>query len=418
MTIEQKEEKVILIGVDLKQRGSLTQDSLYELGELAKTAGAQPVGTIIQSLDHIHPAHYIGKGKIGEVRVLLQESQAEGIICDDELSPVQLKNLEQLLDTKVMDRTMLILDIFAQRAVSREGKLQVELAQLQYRLPRLVGLGTSLSRLGGGIGTRGPGEKKLETDRRHIRNRIQELKKELESLEKHRHLIRSRRENSGIPLVGIVGYTNAGKSTLLNALTEAGVLAEDKLFATLDPTTRKVQLPGGTEVLLSDTVGFIHKLPHHLIQAFRSTLEEVQYADILLHIVNSQSLNLDHQMETVYDTLNKIGGITCPIITVYNKTDLPAQQPLLLDPRATKTYYISAQEKIGLEELLKGIEEALQENKKIFEVLIPYAESQWVQFIYGQCEVLEIEHVVEGTYMKVYANSYIIQKLQKYEKNP
>ncbi len=410
-----RKERVVLVGVDSKQSIYNIEDSLEELGELAKTAGAKPIAKISQSLDHIHPSHYIGKGKIQEVKQLLQETQADGIICDDELSPVQLKNLEAFLDTKIMDRTMLIMDIFAQRAVSREGNLQVELAQLQYRLPRLVGLGTSLSRLGGGIGTRGPGETKLESDRRHIRSRIQELKKELQNLEKHRELIRSRRQNSGTPLIGIIGYTNAGKSTLLNALTEAGVLAEDKLFATLDPTTRKVELPGGTEVLFSDTVGFIHKLPHHLIQAFRSTLEEVHYADILLHVVNSQSLNLEHQMQIVYDTLKQIGDITCPIITVYNKIDIPTQQPLLPDPRAKRTYPISAEEKIGLTELLQGIEEVLQEDKKLFEVFIPYAESQWVQLIYGQCEVIKIEHRAEGTYMKVYADNYIIHKLQKYE---
>lgn len=408
-------EKVILIGVDIKQSPVLAKDSVQELEELAKTAGADTVATVIQSLDNIHSAHYIGKGKIEEVKNLIAEHNATGVICDDELSPVQLRNLEQLLDSKVMDRTMLILDIFAQRATSREGKLQVELAQQQYRLPRLVGLGTSLSRLGGGIGTRGPGEQKLETDRRHIRAHIQELKKELKDLESHRSLIRNRRQNTGTPLVGIIGYTNAGKSTLLNTLTEAGVLAEDKLFATLDPTTRKVELPGGTEILISDTVGFIHKLPHHLIQAFRSTLEEVQYADVLLHVVNSQSINLSHQMEIVYETLQQIGSIQCPIITVYNKTDLPSPQPLPIDPKASKTFYISAKENQGLEELLQGIEEILQENKEILEVLIPYNESQWVQFIYGQCEVITTEHCAEGTYIKAYADMSVCKRMEKYK---
>ncbi|MDK2788510.1 MAG: GTPase, partial [Epulopiscium sp.] len=261
-------EKVILVGVDTEDNENI-EESIDELEELASTAGAVTLDRVIQKRENIHPSAYLGKGKIEELKNRIIETGATGIICDDELSPAQMRNLEKMLECKVMDRTMLILDIFAQRAKSKEGKIQVELAQLRYRLSRLAGVGTALSRLGGGIGTRGPGEKKLETDRRHIRNRISQLKAELEEIETHRELIRTRRKKVGTPLVAIVGYTNAGKSTLLNTLSNADVLAEDKLFATLDPTTRSIILPGGSEVLITDTVGFIRKLPHHLIKAFR-----------------------------------------------------------------------------------------------------------------------------------------------------
>ena len=279
--IEEIEEKVILVGVS-EQDGDDAEDSVAELAELVKTAGATVVGTMIQKRELIHPGTYIGSGKVAELKLLVEELGATGIVCDDELSPAQLRNLEDMLDTKVMDRTLIILDIFAARATTSEGKIQVELAQLKYRLSRLTGLGRSMSRLGGGIGTRGPGEKKLEIDRRLIKDRIAQLNRELKEVRQHRDITRAQREKNQMPVAAIVGYTNAGKSTLINTLTNAGVLEEDKLFATLDPTTRVLELSGRQQILVTDTVGFIRKLPHHLIEAFKSTLEEAKYADYIL----------------------------------------------------------------------------------------------------------------------------------------
>ena len=292
------EERVILIGVQTEQDEDVAA-SLDELEELAATAGAVTVGKVIQNREAVHPGTYIGKGKIEEVAALLAAYDANGVICDDELSPAQMNNLERELDCKVMDRTLLILDIFAGRATTSEGKIQVELAQLRYRSARLVGLRESLSRLGGGIGTRGPGEKKLETDRRLIRTRISALKAELAQVEKHRELIRGKRTRGNLKTAAIVGYTNAGKSTLLNTLTGAGILAEDKLFATLDPTTRVLELKDGQQILLTDTVGFIRKLPHHLVEAFKSTLEEAKYADYIIHVVDASNPQAEIQMHTV-----------------------------------------------------------------------------------------------------------------------
>ena len=304
---EEIEERVILVGVQTDD-GEDAGESLDELEELAGTAGAVTVGKMIQNREAVHPGTYIGKGKIEEVRSLVLAMDATGVICDDELSPAQLNNLEKELDLKVMDRTLLILDIFAKRAVTSEGKIQVELAQLRYRAARLVGLRASLSRLGGGIGTRGPGEKKLESDRRLIRTRITALKEELAQVEKHRELIRSKRVRKNMKTAAIVGYTNAGKSTLLNALTGAEVLSEDKLFATLDPTTRLLTLAEGQQILLTDTVGFIRKLPHHLVEAFKSTLEEAKYADYIIHVVDASNPQAEQQMHVVYETLQQLGG--------------------------------------------------------------------------------------------------------------
>ncbi|MDD6057498.1 MAG: GTPase HflX, partial [Clostridiales bacterium] len=303
--IEEVEEKVILVGVS-EQDGDDAKDSVAELAELVKTAGATVVGSLIQKRERIHPGTYVGTGKVSELANLIEETGATGIVCDDELSPAQLKNLEQELDTKVMDRTLIILDIFAARATTNEGKIQVELAQLKYRLGRLAGLGRSMSRLGGGIGTRGPGEKKLEMDRRLVKDRIAQLNHELKEVRQHREVTRARRERNEIPVAAIVGYTNAGKSTLLNRLTDAGVLEEDKLFATLDPTTRILKLSGQQEILLTDTVGFIRKLPHHLIEAFRSTLEEAKYADYILHVVDASNPQREKQMHIVYETLHRL----------------------------------------------------------------------------------------------------------------
>ena len=290
-----KKEKVILVAAALDDLEKAEQ-SLDELGELVKTAGAEVAGQMIQLRDAVHPGTYIGSGKLDELKWLVWEKEADGIVCDDELSPSQINNLEEVLDCKIMDRTLVILDIFAARASTKEGKIQVELAQLKYRQSRLTGLGKSLSRLGGGIGTRGPGEKKLEMDRRLIKSRIAQLNRELADVRRHREVTREQRSRNHMPVCALVGYTNAGKSTLLNTLTGASVLEEDKLFATLDPTTRVLNLPGGQKILLTDTVGFISKLPHNLIEAFRSTLEEAKYADVILHVADMSNPQMDEQM--------------------------------------------------------------------------------------------------------------------------
>lgn len=327
------EERVVLIAVDTGD-GSNAIASLDELEELVDTAGAVAVDRIVQNRENIHPGTYLGKGKIDEVKERIWELNATGVVCDDELSPVQLRNLEDALDTKVMDRTMVILDIFAARANTSEGKIQVELAQLKYRAARLVGLRNSLSRLGGGIGTRGPGEKKLEMDRRLIHERIGQLKAELEEVKRHRDVLRRQRERAHTPVAAIVGYTNAGKSTLLNRLTDAGILAEDKLFATLDPTTRSLELGGGQKILLTDTVGFIRKLPHHLVEAFKSTLEEAKYCDIILHVADSSNPQMDMQMHVVYETLRELGVEDKVMVTVFNKMDQASHVQLPRDLHA------------------------------------------------------------------------------------
>ena len=328
--LAKEQEKVILVGVSLPGQED-TGQLLDELAFLADTAGAREVGRVIQSRDQIHPGTYVGTGKIMEIKDLLWETDASGIICDDELSPAQMKNLQDELEVKVLDRTLLILDIFAARARTSEGKIQVELAQLKYRQTRLAGFGTALSRLGGGIGTRGPGEKKLEMDRRLIRERIGQLNRELKAVQRHRQVTREQRMESLLPVAAIVGYTNAGKSTLLNTLTGAGILAEDKLFATLDPTTRNLKLPAGQEILLTDTVGFIRKLPHHLIEAFRSTLEEARYADLIIHMADVANPQVEAQMHTVYETLRELGVEDKPVITVLNKRDLVEDLPVIRD---------------------------------------------------------------------------------------
>ena len=330
----------------------------------------------------------------------MAERDATGIICDDELSPAQLRNLEQELECKVMDRTLLILDIFASRAITSEGKIQVELAQLQYRLARLAGLGKSLSRLGGGIGTRGPGEKKLEMDRRLVKARIAQLRRELEEVKRHRELIRERRKKSRIPVAAIVGYTNAGKSTLLNTLTEAGVLEEDQLFATLDSTTRMLELEGGGQVLLTDTVGFIRKLPHHLIEAFRSTLEEARYADIILHVVDASNPHLEKQMHVVYDTLEQLEVKNKTVITLFNKQDRLPEKTVLKDRKADHTRYISARTGEGLEELKRLLEKILTENQILIERIYNYTEAGKLQVIRKYGQLLEEEYREEGIYVK------------------
>lgn len=400
----QKPERVILVGVNEGGDEKEVRESLDELGELVKTAGAEPVAVLVQNREKIHPGTYIGKGKIEELRNAISLSQATGIVCDDELSPAQLKNLEQELETKVMDRTLIILDIFAGRAMTREGKIQVELAQLKYRASRLVGLRSSLSRLGGGIGTRGPGEKKLEIDRRLINDRISVLRREVEELKNHRSLAREKRSRNPIPVVAIVGYTNAGKSTLLNTLTDAGILAEDKLFATLDPTTRNYKLPGGQEVLLTDTVGFIRKLPHHLIDAFRSTLEEARYADLILHVVDSSSEQMDAHMDIVYETLKNLDVRDKQIITFFNKMDkLPENADRIFkDLRADRTVCGSIKKNQGLQELVDVLEKMISERSIYVEKVIPYAEAGKIQLIRQYGQLLREEYTEGGIAIKAY----------------
>ena len=347
------EERVILTAVCSGSEEETTA-SLRELADLVSTAGARTVGALVQNRESVHPGTYLGKGKIEELRELLLQQAATGIVCDDELSPAQLNNLEEALETKVMDRTMVILDIFAARAATREGKIQVELAQLRYRAARLTGMGRSMSRLGGGIGTRGPGEKKLETDRRMIHRRIAQLKEDLAEVKRHREVTRQQRERDFALRAAIVGYTNAGKSTLLNRLTGAGILAEDKLFATLDPTTRCYVMEDGQRILLTDTVGFIRKLPHHLIEAFRSTLEEARYSDIILHVVDCASPQMDMQMHVVRETLRDLEIVDKTMVTVFNKIDLweqTGQEKLPRDFSSDFQVRISAKTGEGLEEL-------------------------------------------------------------------
>lgn len=408
--IEEMKEKVVLVGVS-EQDGDDAEDSVAELAELVKTAGAEVVGTLIQKRALIHPGTYVGTGKVQEIAELVEQTGATGIVCDDELSPAQLKNLEMMLNTKVMDRTLIILDIFAARAITSEGKIQVELAQLKYRLSRLAGMGRSMSRLGGGIGTRGPGEKKLEMDRRLIKDRIAQLNRELKEIRQHREITRAQREKNKIPVAAIVGYTNAGKSTLLNTLTDAKVLEEDKLFATLDPTTRLLELPGRQQILLTDTVGFIRKLPHHLIEAFKSTLEEAKYADYILHVVDASNPQRDKQMHIVYETLYQLDIKEKTIVTLFNKQDAVVEKEPLRDFKADRTLSISARTGQGLDELKELLCELLREDKILVERTVPYDAAGIIQQIRKSGELLEEEYRAEGIYIKAYVPAELYGKL-------
>ena len=410
-TFETKEivEKVILLGVDV---GDDTKESMKELAELVDTAGATVLDSIIQSRERIHPGTYLGKGKIEEVRERIERLDATGVVCDDELTPAQLRNLEDLLDTKVMDRTMVILDIFAKRATTSEGKIQVELAQLKFSAARLIGLRSSLSRLGGGIGTRGPGEKKLEMDRRLIHERISQLKSELKKVESHRELIRKSRDENLAFNVAIVGYTNAGKSTLLNKLTDANILAEDKLFATLDPTTRKLKLGSGQEILVTDTVGFIRKLPHHLIEAFKSTLEEAKYANLLVHMVDASNEEASSQMLVVYDTLRSLDVVDKDIITVFNKIDLIKEgEELPRDFHADKILKMSAKTGEGIEDLKKTIENILQNQRVYLEHIFSYKDAGKIALIRKFGEIKSEEYIDDGISIKAYIPAEIFGKV-------
>lgn len=399
--IKEEKERVILVGVSTRENDD-TEDSLDELKDLVKTAGAEAVGRVIQKRELVHPGTYVGKGKIEEIRELLWELDATGIVCDDELSPAQMNNLTDILDVKVMDRTMVILDIFAGRASTSEGKIQVELAQLKYRQSQLTGAGRAMSRLGGGIGTRGPGEKKLEMDRRLIKNRIAQLNRELREVKRHRELTREQRTKNRISVVAIVGYTNAGKSTLLNTLTGTGVLQEDQLFATLDPTTRSRKLPSGQEILLTDTVGFIRKLPHHLIDAFKSTLEEAKYADLILHVVDASNPQMDEQMYVVYETLQRLEAMDKPVVTAFNKMDRIGESLTVRDFKADRIVQVSAKTGEGLEALLQAIEEILREQKIYIERVYSYQESGKIQLIRKYGELLEEEYKEDGIHVSAY----------------
>lgn len=406
------EERVILIAVDTGD-GSNAAASLEELEELVDTAGAATVDKIIQNRENVHPGTYLGKGKIEEVKERIWELNATGVVCDDELSPAQLRNLEDALDTKVMDRTMVILDIFAARANTSEGKIQVELAQLKYRAARLVGLRNSLSRLGGGIGTRGPGEKKLEMDRRLIHERIGQLKSELEEVKRHREIQRKQRERAHTPVAAIVGYTNAGKSTLLNRLTDAGILAEDKLFATLDPTTRSMNLESGQKILLTDTVGFIRKLPHHLVEAFKSTLEEAKYSDIILHVADSSNPQMDMQMYVVYETLRELGVEDKVTVTVFNKMDQTEQEQLPRDLHADYQVRISAKTGDGLDDLRELLENILRSRNIYLERVFAYQEAGRIQQIRKYGELLSEEYRDDGIAVKAYVPAELFAGLQE-----
>lgn len=408
--MKEMEERVILVGVQ-ESFSEDVEESLDELEELCETAGAQVAGRVIQNREKIHPGTYVGKGKIDEIALLMEELDATGIVCDDELSPAQLNNLEKELDCKVMDRTLIILDIFAARANTSEGNIQVELAQLRYRAARLVGLRNLLSRLGGGIGTRGPGEKKLEMDRRLIHARISQLKAELVQVQKHRELIRSKRKKDQMVVAAIVGYTNAGKSTLLNTLTDAGVLEEDKLFATLDPTTRLLELPGGQNILLTDTVGFIRKLPHHLIEAFKSTLEEAKYADIIIHVVDASNPQKEKQMHVVYETLKDLGVKDQPILTLFNKQDRIENPEILKDMKADKTLKISAKTGQGLDDLKDELEKILRARSILLERVFPYEKAGLIQIVRAKGQLLEEEYRGDGIYVKAFVPAEIYGKV-------
>lgn len=409
------EEKAVLIGIDNDKNLMDIENSLEELEELVTTAGATVVGKMIQKREGIHKAHYFGKGKIEELKNYIDEIGANCVVCDDEITASQMRNMSKILNVKILDRTLVILDIFSKRAKSVEGKVQVEIAQLKYKLSHLTGQGQALSRLGGGIGTRGPGEKKLETDRRNIANRVAELNKDLLNIEKHRTIIREKRKSSNIPIIAFVGYTNAGKSTLLNKISDADVLALNQLFATLDTTTRKVELNSGCNYLFTDTVGFIQKLPHNLIKAFKSTLEEAKFADILVHVVDASNKAINIQMDVVYKTLKELDCLEKPIITVFNKIDKEnIEKPFPKDDIALKTIEISAKTGLGIDNLLKSVENIVKEFKKPIKVLIPYDKGSLINLIHGRCEIISNENRENGMFFEIFADEEIKNKLSSY----
>lgn len=407
---KQEPEKAVLIAVDT---GEYDCDiSLDELEELAETAGAEVVGRMSQKRDKPDSGTFLGSGRLEELGDFCKNNEVDLVIADSELAPAQLRNIEKATDVRVIDRTTLILDIFAERARSNEGKLQVELAQLRYSLPRLMGQGTKLSRLGGGIGTRGPGETKLESDRRHIRRRIKALEDEFDALEKRRSLARARREKDGVETVVIVGYTNAGKSTLMNTLTEAGVLAQDKLFATLDPTSRALVLPDGRRVMLIDTVGFIRRLPHHLVEAFKSTLEEAVCAKVILNVCDASDPECAEHLKVTNDLLEELGCSGKPIIPVFNKCDLPqADEAAMRLPGAVN---ISALEGKGLDELLDAVAKALPPTRAKAKLLIPYSDGAAAAALRKDGVITVEDYRADGLYLELTADVSLIDRYQGY----
>lgn len=413
---EEKPETALLIAVDT---GEYDADvSMQELCELAKTAGAQVTAQMIQKRDTVEGATYVGKGRLSEIKEFCENNETDVIIADGELSPVQVRNIENATDTRVIDRTTLILDIFAGRARSKEGKLQVELAQLKYALPRLTGKGTSLSRLGGGIGTRGPGETKLETDRRHIRRRIQYIKKELDDVERRRDMQHTRRKKNGVQVAAIVGYTNAGKSTLMNRLTDAGVLQEDKLFATLDPTARKLYLPSGQQIMIVDTVGFISRLPHQLIDAFRSTLEEATHADVILNVCDASSEECYNHIKTTNDILASLftGGIVdVPVINVFNKCDIAQdKQDTACSRGDSQCVKISAKTGMGIDELMLAVEKALPKTRKRVNLLLPFDKGNIASKIRNDGVIHSEEYVPQGLFLDCTAEISFLDTIKDY----
>ncbi|AUG58805.1 GTPase HflX [Acetivibrio saccincola] len=417
---EEESERAVLVGLESTSKDKINgmsygERSLAELEELAITAGAIVLKKILQTRPKKDPAFYVGKGKLEEIALICQALHADLLIFDDELSASQINNIESVVGIKVIDRTSLILDIFAQRARSKEGKYQVELAQLKYRISRLSGLGRQLSRLGGGIGTRGPGEKKLETDRRHIRNRIKYLNSQLEQIESRRNSLRSARSDRDVPVIALVGYTNAGKSTLMNKLCDADVFAENKLFATLDPTTRRLPLEDGKYALLIDTVGFIRKLPHHLIEAFKSTLEEAVYADLLIHVVDVSSEEVEEQVKVVDSILEDLGVLDKPVIMAFNKIDKVSSytRPGIINKNG-KCFEISAVNGDGIEELKKGIKDALPQNEVEVKLFVPYAEGWVISYLHQNGKILSEEHKEQGTEIVAKINKSKTGAIKKY----
>ncbi|MEE1060633.1 MAG: GTPase HflX [Ruminococcus sp.] len=410
---EEKITQALLVSVDTGEYDS--ESSLEELKELVKSAGAEPLLTITQNLKRPETGTYVGTGKLEEIAEVCRQQEIDLLVFDCELTPTQIRNIEQATDTRTIDRTMLILDIFALRARSKEGKLQVELAQLKYLMPRLTGKGVAMSRLGGGIGTRGPGETKLETDRRHISRRMETLKAELSEVEQHRNMLRKRREKDGVITCAIVGYTNAGKSTLMNYLTDAGVLAQDKLFATLDPTSRALKLPSGVTVMMIDTVGLVRRLPHHLVEAFRSTLEEAAQSDIILNVCDASSEEARTHMQVTTDLLDSLGCGDTPIITVLNKCDLLTDEGLI--PQFENCVRISAKNGTGIEDLLKAIDNNLPVRVKKLSLLIPFCDAGLVAEIRKKATLISEEYLAEGIKVEAIVDEKLFAKVGKYEIN-
>ena len=411
---EEKITRALLVCVDTGDYDA--EASLDELHELVRSAGAEPAFSLTQKLSRVESATYVGSGKLQEIADLCREQELDLIVVDSELSPTQIKNIENATDVRVIDRTTLILDIFALRARSKEGKLQVELAQLKYMLPRLTGKGIEMSRLGGGIGTRGPGETKIETDRRHIRRRMETLKEELAEVEKHRAMLRRRREKDGIITCAIVGYTNAGKSTLMNTLTDAGVLAQDKLFATLEPTSRALKLPSGVSVMLIDTVGLVRRLPHHLVEAFRSTLEEAAQSDIIINLCDASSEEARVHLQVTRDLLDSLGCGDTPVLTVLNKCDLLDDSLLAQD--FNSYIKISAKTGDGIDALLKAIDDNLPVRMKRVTLLVPFASAGIVSEIRDSGTLLSEEYTADGVAVEAIVDEILYARVRDFERKP